>query len=118
MVSNVVADLKGAVTMPCYTSGDRATITASLLEKVKPLVHFLGEKQFLVGSEVTYVDFTFFELCELIQFISEGQLFTQIPKLQEYSERVKALPRLAEYYADDTRCMKRPFNNKVAQINN
>ena len=38
MVSNVVGDLKGAVTMPCYTSGDRAAITANLMEKVKPIV--------------------------------------------------------------------------------
>ena len=118
MVSNVVADLKGAVTMPCYTSGDRATITASLLEKVKPLVHFLGEKQFLVGSEVTYVDFTMFELCEFMQWISEGQLFSEFPQLHAYHERVKGLPRLSEYYADDTKCMKRPFNNKVAKLKN
>ena len=44
MVSNVIADLKGAVTMPCYTNGDRAAITANLMEKVKPVVAFLGEK--------------------------------------------------------------------------
>ena len=61
--------------MPCYTSGDRAAITANLLEKVKPIVKFLGQKQFLAGDEVTYVDFTFFELCEFMNWISEGQLF-------------------------------------------
>ena len=70
MISNVVSDLKGAVTMPCYTNGDRPTITSVLMEKVKPIVNFLGEKNFLVGSDVTYVDFTFFELCELMNFIS------------------------------------------------
>ena len=118
MVSNVVSDLKGAVTMPCYTSGDRAAITANILEKVKPIVQYLGSKKFLCGSEVTYVDFTFFELCELMEWISEGQLSQQNPTLQGYCERVKGLPRLAEFYADDEKCMKRPFNNKVAKLNN
>ena len=81
MVSNVIADLKGAVTMPCYTTGDRSAITALLLEKVKPIVKYLGEKKFLVGANVTYVDFTFFELCDFMNWISEGQLFTQNPSL-------------------------------------
>ncbi len=118
MISNVVSDLKGAVTMPCYTNGDRSTITSVLMEKVKPIVNFLGEKNFLVGSDVTYVDFTFFELCELMNFISEGALLTSYPTLAAYCDRVKGLPKMAEYYADDTKCMKAPFNNKVAKLNN
>uniref|UniRef100_A0A7S3MRH6 glutathione transferase n=1 Tax=Favella ehrenbergii TaxID=182087 RepID=A0A7S3MRH6_9SPIT len=118
MVASVVGDLKGQVTMPCYTSGDRPAITANLLQKVKPIVNFLGEKKFLVGSDVTYVDFTLFEMCDLMNWISEGQLFEQNPSLERYYQRVKSLPRLSEYYADDERCMKRPFNNKVAKLNN
>ncbi len=71
-----------------------------------------------MGNNVTYVDFTLFELCELMTFISEGQLFVNYPTLAAYCDRVKALPKLAEFYADDTRCMKAPFNNKVAKLNN
>ena len=56
--------------MPCYTSGNRADITANILEKVKPLVRFLGSKKFLVGENVTYVDFIFFELCDFMNWIS------------------------------------------------
>ena len=118
MVAGVIGDLKSAVTQPCYTSGDRAAITANLLEKVKAIVRFLGQNAFLAGESVTYVDFTMFELCELMDWISEGQLFSQNPSLHQYCERVKALPKLAEYYADDTKCMKRPFNNKIAKLNN
>ena len=118
MLAGVIGDLKGAVTMPCYTSGDRAATTETILTRVQPIVAFLGEKQFLAGDNVTYVDFTMFELCQLMDFISEGQLFTQQPSLQQYCERVKSLPKLAEFYADDEKCMKRPFNNKIAKINN
>ena len=118
MVAQIVTDLKGAVTMPCYTQGDRVAITMSLLEKVKPLVNYLGENQYLCGNNVTYVDFIFFELCDFMDWISQGMLYERNPTLQAYHNRVKSLPRLAEFYADDRKCIKRPFNNKVAKLNN
>ena len=70
MVAGQISDLKGAVTMPCYTTGDRSTISMTLLDKVKPLVAYLGDKQFLVGDDVTYVDFIFFELINFMSWIS------------------------------------------------
>ena len=118
MVAGIVTDLKGAITMPCYTTGDRATITMNLLEKVKPLVAFLADKSFLVGENVTYIDFVFFELIDFMTFISQGQLFQQFESLEAYHSRVKNLPKLKEFYADDERCVKRPFNNKIAKLNN
>ena len=75
--------------MPCYTSGDRTAITANLLEKVKPLVRFLGSKKFLVGENVTYIDFIFFELCDFMNWISQGKLFEGYPVLLEYFNNVK-----------------------------
>ena len=70
MVAGQISDLKGAVTMPCYTTGDRSTISMTLLDKVKPLVAYLGDKQFLTGDDVTYVDFIFFELINFMGWIS------------------------------------------------
>ena len=75
MAAGVIGDLKGAITMPCYTSGDRAAIAALILDKIKPISAYLADKTFLVGDSVTYVDFILFELCELMSFITEGQLF-------------------------------------------
>ena len=62
--------------MPCYSTGDRGAITTQILNKVKPLTKFLGENAFMTGRDVTYVDFTMFELCEMMEWISEGQLLT------------------------------------------
>ena len=88
------------------------------MAKITPLVNFLGEKPYLCGDNITYVDFVFFELCDFMDWIAEGQLFVQKPSLKAYSDRVKALPRLAEFYADDAKCIKRPYNNKIAKLNN
>ena len=45
-------------------------VTMKLLEKVKPLVFYLGDKQFLCGDNVTYIDFIMFELCDFMQWLS------------------------------------------------
>ena len=75
MLVSQVSDFKGAVTMPCYTQPDRSAITHTILQRVEPFVRFMGANKFLTGNEVRYVDFTMFELCEMMQWISEGQLF-------------------------------------------
>ena len=90
----------------------------TLLEKVKPLVNFMGEKKFLCGNNVTYIEFIFLELCDFMNWISAGVLHERYPALDAYFNRVKALPRLKDYYADDNRCIKRPYNNPVAKLNN
>ena len=70
MVYTVINELKVAVTTPCYQQGDRVAISMTLLEKVKPLVNYLANKKFLCGSNVTYIDFIFFELCDFMNWIS------------------------------------------------
>ena len=78
----------------------------------------MGTKTYLCGENLTYVDFIFFELCDFMNWISENQLYTEYPSLQSYFDRVKALPRLAAFFMDDERCIKRPYNNKIAKLNN
>ena len=44
MISTQLSELKSAITAPCYTTGDRQGISKILLEKIKPIVHYLGSK--------------------------------------------------------------------------
>ena len=118
MVAASLSELKGAVTIPCYTTGDRTGITTDLLKKVVPIVNFLDHKQFLCGDNVTYPDFIFFELIEFMEFLSQNQLSDRYPVLDDYMDRIKSLPNLSEFLADEDKCIKRPFNNKIAKINN
>ena len=56
--------------MLCYTKGDRPNITMMILESVKNIVLFLGDRKFLCGSTLTYPDFILFEMCDFFQWIS------------------------------------------------
>ena len=118
MISVVVGDLKGATTMPCYTSGDRNAITQTIMTKIQPIARYLAEKQFLVGDNVTYIDFVLFELVDFMAWITEDRIYQQHPNLQAYFNRMRNLPKLKEFFEDDARCIKRPFNNKIAKLNN
>ena len=72
MLAGILYDLKMALTLPCYTTGDREGMVRKIHQRVPGIVAFMGENAFLSGTEVAYIDFTFFEMCELMEFISEG----------------------------------------------
>lgn len=63
--------------------------------------------QFLCGSEVTYVDFYFFEMsCWLLSILEEK---TGSAELKAYHDRMTSLPGFKEVWENDDKCMKKPF---------
>ena len=116
MVSGPISDVKNGVTFPCYRGEEKAALTC-MREKVPAIVNFLGSNKFLIGDNVTWIDFYFFEAIELMAFVNKN-FFAEFPPLEVYHKNVRNLPKLKEYL-DDPNCldMKRPFNNKAAKIN-
>ena len=79
----------------------------------------MGSKPFFAGKELTYIDFCMFELIDYMNFLTkEGRIFSKHPKLQQYWTRVERLPKFVDFWADENKCMRGPFNNKHAKINN
>ena len=113
MLVGVIGDLKSQTSSHCYGSGDKEAAVKNAEAKLEPIVKFLGAKHFIVGDYATFVDFFFFELLELLDFISEGSLNKQYPTLAAYHSRVEELLK-------DSLPLERTltFNNKVAKINN
>lgn len=58
-----------------------------------------------------------FELCERVQFISEGKLYQQHPVLQVFAHNIAGLPQVAHYMQNDRHFSEFPMNNKFARIN-
>jgi len=114
MLASVIADKKSSITMICYNP-DFSNLIGPALEKntqaLEMFAQFLGENQYLIGDQPTYVDFTFFEYLEMIEEHSPGILDKFSPKFKQYIDRIRALDRVRDFYDNN----KLPWNNKIAK---
>ena len=86
MFGLVMHDLKlNSLTYPFYKHGDRAKIDAEGKAKLEPIVKWLGSKQFLIGEKVCYLDFILFEICNVMDFVTEGRIWSDFPTLYPYT---------------------------------
>jgi glutathione S-transferase len=78
---------------------------------------FLGDKKYIAGDYVTFVDFFVFEQIEMFTLATDGEFVKKYPTLAAYHQRIASLPKFDVYYKSD-RFLKGPFNTKVAKIFN
>ncbi|XP_054165165.1 glutathione S-transferase-like [Oppia nitens] len=81
---------------------DYDTIKADYLEKrlspsLQLLGKFLGDRPFLAGQTVTYVDFIAFELLEKLNAWQPLEVYSKVDKLKQFTSRVRSLPSIANY---------------------
>ena len=116
MMGAVINDLKVAgVMIPCYVHGDREKIEEDCKKRLEPIVKWLGDKKFLMGNNICYLDFILFECTNVIEFVSEGRVWTDYPILKPYNERIRAIPELADAIK---KAEAKAFNNPFAKLNN
>ena len=84
---------------------------------MKPIVDYLGKKDYLFGEEVTFLDFYMLEQCDFVEWLTEETFLSTSKHLQRYVKRMKSLKTIKRYIKSD-RYLDKPFNNKVAKINN
>jgi len=116
MLLDKVNALKGKSTSQCYMTGDAEAIIESCRPLLAKIVECMGNSEWIAGANLTWLDFYFAELVDLLNAISDGLFHAEFPTMQAYWDRFIALPNLAEAWADDTKCMKVPFNNKMAKL--
>ena len=110
-------DCKSAITGPCYVGNDRNALSATAKAKMAPIVNYLGKKDYLVGSNLTFLDFYMLEQCDFVQWLTNNEFFTENKNVARYVKRMKGLRTVKRYVKSD-RYLEKPFNNKVAKINN
>ena len=71
----------------------------------------------MFGDEIRYIDFFTLELFEFVQWLTDNLFFTENKSVARYVKRVKGLRQMKRYIKSD-RYMDKPFNNKVAKLNN
>ena len=82
-----------------------------------PIVDYLGKKDYLIGDNLTFMDFYMLELCDFIQWLKNNEFFNENKNVARYVKRMKGLKSVKRYIKSD-RYLEKPFNNKVAKINN
>jgi len=115
MLSAHVGNLKGKATMPCYVSGDVNEITENCRPILKALVDAKGNSKWIAGNDLSWLDFAFAELLDMLDKATEGVFYQEFPAMKEYFEAFVNLPGMAEYWQT---CQKAPFNNTMAKILN
>ena len=117
MLAGIIGEAKGAGTMPMYKGEEKEKITEIVLEKAGPISKYLGEKPYLIGENLVYLDFYIYEMCQAFNWISDGKLFETYPNLAEHNKRMYELPAIKKMQ-DEITPTNAPFNMKFAKHNN
>ncbi|XP_015916706.2 glutathione S-transferase class-mu 26 kDa isozyme 47 [Parasteatoda tepidariorum] len=70
-------------------------------DSLKLISNFLGNRKFLAGDNVTYVDFMAYDVFEFNVFLSKT-ILDGFPILKAYQERIRNLPELKSYFSSIT----------------
>lgn len=82
-----------------------------------PIILFLGKKNYICGDNITWVDFVLLELIDFVEFLTSGEFSSENKPIPKYIKRIKGKRQLKKYIASD-KYFAKPFNNKIAKINN
>ncbi|XP_075551107.1 glutathione S-transferase Mu 1-like [Dermacentor variabilis] len=87
---------------PGYTEDKRRQFLVDIAEKLHEFEAYLDKhRPFGAGKSITYVDFLLYESLQVVKTLGPSTFRKGYPALQEYCQRVAALPGLKEYLASD-----------------
>jgi hypothetical protein len=97
---------------------DKAPARAAIAKIFPSVVAFLGDNNFMVGNNVTWVDFVFHEALAQALFYKKD-LFEVYPTLSTYYSNIRNLPGLKEFLDDPKNDIdNRTFVGPTATVNN
>ena len=88
-----------------------------MITKLEPVAQFLVGKKFLLGDDLCYMDFYLYELIQMADFVTQGEIYTAYKLFDTYQYTISQLPRLKRYLLSPN-FISAPFNLKFAKINN
>ncbi|GBN57158.1 Glutathione S-transferase Mu 1 [Araneus ventricosus] len=75
---------------------EKAKFVENLPNHMKLWEKFLGNKKFLLGDNITYVDFIAYETFDVYEKY-HASVLENFPRLQDFQKRFESLPELQEY---------------------
>lgn len=87
MLSASIMKLKEVSTMPCYQGKSNQEIMDECWPLIQVIVDLMGDKQWLTGKDLSWLDFMFFELVLFLDMLSGEVVKTHYATLGAYCER-------------------------------
>jgi len=119
LVLEEAVDVRRSLSTVSY-SKDFASLKSNLLTqavaKLKEVDKFLGSNTWLTGSNLSFVDFVWYELLDVLRLM-DPTLLSDCNNLQQFVHRFEALPAIKQYL--ESECyISHPINNKMASFGN
>jgi len=114
LVEQQIVDINTGVGRICYDPNFetlKVEWLKNLPQSLQLLNQFIGDRPFLAGESVTYVDFFAYEVLDKFTAVAPEEV-AKVDNLKKYAERVAALPQIANYLKTAT---KVPFNGPMAK---
>ncbi|KFM70752.1 Glutathione S-transferase Mu 1, partial [Stegodyphus mimosarum] len=99
-----IFDFRTSMIRTCYNpefEKIKAEFVNSVPAQLKLFAAFLGDRKFLAGDQVTYVDFMAYDTFDFYRLLIPG-VYDDFPTLKSYQDRIEALPELQEYFQSST----------------
>lgn len=72
MLQQYVMKLKETATFGAYGGKTKEELYADCIDQINQIVTFMGNKTWLTGNGLTWLDFFFFELVDYLNYLSDG----------------------------------------------
>jgi len=99
-ISSLALTISGKLYGVCYDP-EYSSKVSQVLGEVRVILERIGRSlersRFLVGNQVTYMDFAFFELLQLISAMEPGFLTTISANFLAYQAHFRSLPHIVEF---------------------
>jgi glutathione S-transferase len=93
-------DIRQSLVKVAYNTAEYATLREELLktlpDTLQLVAKFLGTNQYVLGENVSYVDFLLYDTLDFVRLF-EPTLYEAVPVLSEYLTRFEALPAIDTY---------------------
>ncbi|KAF7492545.1 hypothetical protein SSS_10122 [Sarcoptes scabiei] len=111
-----IMDLLMALARICYDPNFeklKLDLVAKLPDDLKLFSKFLGDHQFVAGTNISYIDFLVYEYLIRVKIFAP-EIFTKFPNLNSYITRIESMPKISAYIKQQEPQL---FNGPMAKWN-
>ena len=89
-----------------------------IAEKLNPITSILKEKdsQYILGEKMCYLDFYLYETIEVMDFLTQGQIYTNYPELTNHATNMGYA--LTDFFQAGHGSLYYPLFHRFVQTNN